>query len=171
MMNRAGTQAGRRMRAGILGMAACVALWLSGCASAPAPATLTVRNDAMQAVDVHFAVLNAEGNPATAGEGGVQHVSVEAGGAATVGVSDPTGALDKAARGSIVMRALVTLAGAGPEVGQWVDLSAPGPWVVRATPFGPGIKAERVSSQSVDDRQLREIVRDEPPRPGRASRP
>ncbi len=144
---------------------------LSGCASAPRAATLTVRNDAMQGVDVHYAVLGADGNPATPGEGGVQHFTVPAEGVVSQSVVDPTNALPAAERGSTVMRVLVTLAGASPEAGQWFDLKNPGPFVLRAAPMGGGIKVEREEAREVDDRQIQDLTRNEPPQPGRAGRP
>lgn len=153
-------------------LAALLGVVLTGCSSAaPRAATLTVQNDAMQGVDVHYAVLGGDGNPATAGEAGVQHFSVEASGVVSQTIVDPTDALAKAERGSTVMRVLVTLAGAGPEAGQWFDLKNPGPFVLRASPMGGGIKVEREEAREVDDRQMQELIRNEPPQPGRAGRP
>lgn len=147
------------------------ALTTGGCAAPDRPATMTIRNDALQPVDVHYAVLAPDGNPATPGETGVQHLTVEAGGAIVHEIVDPTAALAAAERGSVIMRALVTPAGQGPDAGQWVDLKSPGPFVLRASPMGAGIRVERVEDQPIDDRQMRDLTRNEPPRPGRASTP
>lgn len=153
-------------------LAGLIGVMLTGCSSsAPRAATLTVRNDAMQGVDVHYAVVDATGNPATPGEAGVQHFSVPASGAVSQTIADPTEALAKAERGTTVMRVLVTLAGAGPEAGQWFDLKNPGPFVLRAAPMGGGIKVERDEAREIDDRQMQDLMRNEPPQPGRAGRP
>ena len=157
----------RAMSAVVLALAA----GLVGCSGKPVPPTLTVRNDAMLGVDVHYAVLGVDGNPAVAGEGGVGHLSVGAGGAATQTIEDPTGALGKIPRGQTAVRAFVTMAGGGPETAQVVDLSMPPPFVVRVSPMGAGFKAERAEEQAPDDRQYREITTQPPPQPGRASRP
>ncbi len=150
---------------------AALSAMLGACAGTRTPpATLTVRNDAMHAVDVHYAVLAPDGNPATPGEAGVQHMTIEAGGVLSQPIVDPTGAVPNAARGSTIMRVLVTLAGAGPEVGQWIDLSPPGPFVLRASPFGTGVKVEREADQEIDDRQMQELIQAQPPQPGRAGR-
>ncbi len=152
----------------LLGLAAL----LGGCSTAkPRGATLTVRNDAMQGVDVHYAVLDPGGNPATPGEEGVGHLSIPASGIVTQTIEDPTGAIATAERGSVVMRVLVTLTGAGPEAGQWLELKQPGPFVLRASPMGAGVKVEREEAREVDDRQIQDLTRNEPPQPGRAGRP
>lgn len=151
---------------------AIVGCQVAGCTTrGDIPATLTVRNDATRTVDVHFAVLGPDGNPATPGEAGIQHMTVDSGGVQSRTVEDPTGAIPKAARGSTVVRALVTLADAGPDAGQWLDLKPPGPWVVRAAPMGTGIRAELAEDRPPDDRQMRDLTQQEPPRPGRSSRP
>jgi hypothetical protein len=147
------------------------AMLLGGCSTQPKAATLTVRNDAMQGVDVHYAVLAADGTPATPGEAGVRHLSVPASGAISQTIQDPTGAIAKAERGSVVMRVLVTLAGTGPEAGQWLELKQPGPFVLRAAPMGAGVRVEREEAREVDDRQIQDLTRNEPPQPGRANRP
>lgn len=161
----------RRSSQPALTLAALLAALIGGCASRPTAATLTVRNDAMQGVDVHYAVLSPDGTPATPGEAGVGHLTVPAGGAVAQTIDDPTGAINKAERGSTIMRVLVTLAGAGPESGQWIDLKQPGPFVLRAAPQGPGVKVEREEPRDLDDRQIQDLTRNEPPQPGRAGRP
>lgn len=144
---------------------------LTGCAGAPdRPPTLTLRNDALHGVEVHFAVLAADGNPATPGEAGIQHLRVPGGGVLTQEVADPTGAIAKAPRGSTVIRAFVTLEG-GLEILQVVDLAPPAPFVLRASPFGSGVKVEEVVEAEVDDRQMRDLTTHQPPQPGRAGRP
>lgn len=166
-----GTGAGRSRVAGglaiLIGLAASL---LGGCSSRPSAATLTVRNDALVGVDVHYAVVAPDGTPATAGEAGVRHLTVPAGGAVAQTIEDPTGALGVAAPGSTVMRVLVTLAGAGPEAGQWIELKQPGPFVLRAAPQGVGVRVQREEPRGVDDRQIRDLTRNEPPQPGRAGR-
>jgi hypothetical protein len=154
-----------------LALPALLSAALGACASAPRPSTLTVRNDSMSAIEVHYAVLAPDGSQATPDEAGIQHMTVDAGGAQVQDIADPTGAIPKAARGSTVLRAFVVPVGAGPEAMQVVDMGPPGPFVLRASPFGQGFKVERETVRETDDRQMRDLTHDEPPQPGRAGRP
>lgn len=143
---------------------------LTGCSSAPPPRTLTIQNDARQPIDVRYAVLAPDGNPATPGEGGIVLISVPTGGIVTEPIADPTDALGATAGRSdvVAMRVLVTPGGAGPDMGQWLDMLPPPPFAIRATSAGAGVRVERLSQRELDTRQLESLQRDRPQQPGRS---
>ena len=159
----------RRIVASCVAAVAAVAV-LGGCSTAPPPRTLTIQNDARQPIDVRYAVLAADGNPATPGEAGIVLISVPTGGIVTEQIADPTDALGATAGRSdvVAMRVLVTPGGAGPDMGQWLDLMPPPPFAIRATSAGAGVRVERLSERELDTRQLESLQRDRPQQPGRS---